>query len=271
MRRLIVTADDFGWSPSVNEAVLKAHEDGILRYASLMVDGDAAEEAARLARKAPGLGVGLHLDLCRRDPALHGLKYFFLPGWRGRLEGEIRRQFKKLKALGIKPTHADGHFNIQAHPVIFPILARVAREEGVPRLRLPGGEAGVSAGFGRDGLLSRTVTAGVFALIRAGVAGSRGELELPERTWGLLRSGTMREDYLLWLLERIPEGTTEVYFHPCADPATAVTDRPTPTHHTVTELEALTSPRVREALERSGALLAGEGPGPAPGGGARRT
>lgn len=255
-RRLIVTADDFGWSPSVNEAVLRAHESGILRYASLMVDGEAAAEAAALSRKTPGLGVGLHLDLCRTDPALHGLKYFFLPKWRARLEPEIRRQFAKFKALGLTPTHVDGHFNIHAHPVIFPVLARVAREEGVPRIRLPGGEAAASAAYGKDGLLGRTLLAGVFGALRAGLAPARAGLELPDRTWGLLRSGTMKEEYLLSLLERVPEGTTEVYFHPCADPASEVTDTPTPTHHTVTELRALTSPRVREALDLAGIVLA---------------
>lgn len=256
MRRLIVTADDFGWSSSVNEGILRAYRDGILRHASLMVDGDAAEEAALLARQTPGLGVGLHLDLCRERPVLHGLKYFFLPAWRARLEGEIRRQFAKFKAFGLQPAHVDGHFNIHVHPAIFPVLARVAREAGVKRIRLPAGEATASAAFGKDGLVGRTLLAAVFASLRAALQARREGLELAERTWGLLRSGTMREDYLLSLLKRVPEGTTEIYFHPCADPATAVADRPTPTHHTVTELRALTSPRVREALDREGIVLA---------------
>ena len=68
-RRLIVTADDFGRTPWVNRAVEKAHRDGILRFASLMVQGGAAREAVRIARAHPTLGVGVHLDLCRESPA----------------------------------------------------------------------------------------------------------------------------------------------------------------------------------------------------------
>src|SRR5688572_11246996 len=63
-RRLIVTADDFGASTSINQAVFEAHHKGILTCASLMVNGDAFDEAVELARLCPNLGVGLHLTLC---------------------------------------------------------------------------------------------------------------------------------------------------------------------------------------------------------------
>ena len=61
--RLIVTADDFGMSMEVNEAVEEAHRNGILTCASLVVAGDAAEDAVRRAKRLPGLGVGLHLAI----------------------------------------------------------------------------------------------------------------------------------------------------------------------------------------------------------------
>ncbi|MDO8757569.1 MAG: ChbG/HpnK family deacetylase, partial [Elusimicrobiota bacterium] len=63
MKRVIVTADDFGLSPEVNEAVRLAHEGGILTSASLMVRWPAAEHAAREAALRPSLTVGLHVDL----------------------------------------------------------------------------------------------------------------------------------------------------------------------------------------------------------------
>ena len=100
VRRLIVNADDFGRSPSINEAVIRAHREGILTAASLMVNGEAADEAVELARQNPRLGVGLHISLvcgasalkpgeipglvdARSDftdkPVLAGLRYFFPP------------------------------------------------------------------------------------------------------------------------------------------------------------------------------------------------
>lgn len=255
MKRLIITADDFGYSSAVNEAVIRAYKGGILRYASLMVDRPGAEEAARLARENPGLGVGLHLELCADSPAIWGARYYFSHSDRSRVRPEIVRQLEKFSSLGLKPTHVDGHFNIHVHPIIFPLLCQLSKERGVPRVRLPGGEAPLCRGYGRDGLISRSVVAAVFELLRRSLVKQAHGLRVPERTFGLLRSGTMTEDYLCWLLERLPEGETEIYFHPTADPSSEVVDKPTPTHHTITELRSLMSPRVKEALRKAAAKL----------------
>src|SRR3974390_2966805 len=69
-RRLIVNADDFGRSASINQAVIRAHREGILTTASLMVNEPACGEAAALARDTPALGVGLHLTLLCGHSAL---------------------------------------------------------------------------------------------------------------------------------------------------------------------------------------------------------
>lgn len=254
-RALIVTADDFGHSADVNAAVLRAYREGVLRFASLMVLRPAAGAAAAIARDNPGLGVGLHLELCADRPAETGLRYFFDPRARAGVEGEIRRQIEALLALGIVPTHVDGHINIHVHPVIFPALCRLAREYGIPRVRLPSGELATSLSFpSMDPVLPRLVQAATFAAVGGWIRSAARGLETP-RCWGLLRSGRMSEDYVLWLLGRLPEGVTELYFHPCADPRTAVSESPTPEHHTVTELETLLSPRVRSAIEAAGATL----------------
>src|SRR5206468_4073876 len=65
-RLLVVSGDDFGAAPEVNAAIVRAHRDGILTSASLMVTGDAVEEAVALARAHPRLAVGLHLVLAPR-------------------------------------------------------------------------------------------------------------------------------------------------------------------------------------------------------------
>ncbi|MFI5360462.1 MAG: ChbG/HpnK family deacetylase [Elusimicrobiota bacterium] len=254
---LIVNADDFGYSPEVNAAVLRAHREGILRFASLMVLRPAAAEAAALAKDAPGLGVGLHLELCADEPEKAGLRYFFDAKARAGVEGEIRRQIEALLELGIKPTHADGHINIHIHPVIFPVLCRLAREYGIARVRVPGGELGPLLDYpALEPILPRIAAAGVLGGMGNWVRGSAHGLQVP-RTWGHLRSGLMSEDYVVWLLSRLPEGVTEIYFHPSADPATLLTgNSPQPSHQSYSELLTLLSPRVRAALEASGAELA---------------
>ena len=254
-RSLVVTSDDFGYDSSVNAAVLRAFREGILRFASLMVLRPGAAEAARIARDNPGLGVGLHLELCSQEPQKAGLKYFFNSAARSGVEGEIRSQIEALLALGVAPTHIDGHFNVHVHPVIFPVVCRLAREYSIPRVRLPSGELPACLGYpGTNDLLSPLMLSGVFAVMGAWVRHSAGGLTVP-RTWGLLRSGTMTEDYVLWLLRNLPEGLTEIYFHPHGDPSSAAVGRPTSTHQTYTELEALISPRVRRAIEEAGIHL----------------
>lgn len=61
--KLIINADDFGVSSTVNQAVVTAHDEGILTSCSLMVGGDACDEAVALAKARPRLSVGLHLTL----------------------------------------------------------------------------------------------------------------------------------------------------------------------------------------------------------------
>src|SRR5579871_6391524 len=62
-RRLIVNADDFGRSSSINQAVIRSHREGILTTASLMVAEPVCDEAVALAKQNPKLGVGLHIAL----------------------------------------------------------------------------------------------------------------------------------------------------------------------------------------------------------------
>ena len=70
---LIVTADDLGLTRRVNEAIEKAHREGIVTTASLMVNGAAFDSAAGILRQNPNLDVGLHLNLTEGRPALaHG-------------------------------------------------------------------------------------------------------------------------------------------------------------------------------------------------------
>lgn len=253
-RRLIVTADDFGDTPEVNAAVVRAFDAGILRFASLMALRPAAKEAARLALERPGLGVGLHLELCASEPERAGARYFFDARARAGLEGEIRAQIEALLALGLKPTHIDGHINVHVHPVIFPAVCRLAREYGISRVRLPAGEWEALKGFPGAERPATALLAGVFGAMGAWVGPAATGLTTPP-SWGLLRSGLMKEDYVLWLLARLPEGTTELYFHPTTDEGLRAAHAPTVSHQSVTELETLLSPKVRRALEERGVEL----------------
>jgi hypothetical protein len=270
-RQLFTTADDFGVSPEVNEAVIKAHREGILSFASLMVDAPAAAEAARAARSCPGLGVGVHLVLCEGDPTAWGLRLVASSKARGAVEALMRGQIERFLALGLVPTHLDSHFNAHVHPAVFPALLRLARHFGIPRIRWPAGELAPSLAYcwshcrapGSDPTRASQPWASIGPrLLLSGIYGALGlasrwrarDLSIT-RAFGLLHSGMMTEDYMIWLLRRLPPGATEIYFHPSSEPASA-DGRPTPTHRSSNELMTLLSPRVRRTLQEEGIQLA---------------
>ncbi|MDR3378815.1 MAG: ChbG/HpnK family deacetylase, partial [Verrucomicrobiae bacterium] len=156
-RRLIVNADDFGRSSSINEAIIRAHRDGILTSTSLMVNEPGVAEAVKLARDNPRLGVGLHLTLLMGHAALPpaeipglvnargefsnrpvgvGAAYFFNRRLRSQLRAEIHAQFERFRATGLPLDHVNGHLHLHLHPTVFSILMADQDRLGIRQLRL---------------------------------------------------------------------------------------------------------------------------------------
>jgi hopanoid biosynthesis associated protein HpnK len=272
-RRAIFTADDFGLDEAVNEAVERAHRDGILTSASLMVTAPAAADAVARARRLPGLAVGLHLVLVQGTPALPraeaapllradgafpdspaaaGIRYFFSPAARKALAREIRAQFEAFRATGLPLDHVDGHTHLHIHPTIFALLLEIGRDYGMRAMRVPDEPALPSSRAARKGRLSR----GALSALLAPWAGhmrarlSRAGIVANDATFGLYDSGKMDEGLVLRQLANLPPGgVTEFYFHPAIRRSEFLSQR-MPGYRNVAEFEALASPRVREALAR---------------------
>ncbi len=257
------TADDFGLSEAVNEGIERAHRDGVLNAASLMVAGDAADDAVRRARRMPGLRVGLHLVVIEGPSVLSpatipdlvdangqfpsdqlrlGVNYFFRPRVRRQLAAEIRAQFEAYAATGLPLGHADAHKHMHLHPTVGSLLVEIGREFGLTRVRVPAEPAAVMHACGeRLGLGARILP--IWArLLRHQVA--RAGMSAPDAVFGLAWSGAMTEGRLLALLENLPDGDNELYFHPAAG-RDALLDRLMPDYQHGAELEALLSPAVR--------------------------
>lgn len=114
---MIVNGDDFGLSPGVTRGILEAHQRGILTSASLMVDRPAAEQAAKLARRASDLSVGLHLELEDEADACAAV------------DRQLRR-FERI--MGAPPTHLDSHHDVHGDPRVLPHLLERSKEAGIP-------------------------------------------------------------------------------------------------------------------------------------------
>lgn len=270
---LIITGDDFGHSEAVNRAIIEAHRDGVLTSASLMVNERAANDAVRLAKAHPSLAVGLHLVLVlgraalppaeiphlvdsegnfRRSPLLAGLHYYFSSAAQLQIRREMRAQFDKFVATGLPFSHVDGHTHMHMHPTIFTHLIELCEEYGVRRLRIVKGEIGLSLKLDRRRWPLKLLWGTVFNLLgRYCERRLRGRgFVYPEKVYGLLQSGEMNEAYLLGLLAQIESRASEVYAHPLAPDADEALRRENPGGPR--ELAALTSPRLRAAIEAAG-------------------
>ncbi len=269
MASLILNADDFGASPTTNEAILRAHREGVLTSASMMVAGPAAEEAIRLARGRPTLAVGLHLVLSdglpslpasavphlapggrfRKSPALAGLACFFSRGARREAEREVAAQFERFAASGLPCDHVNGHQHLHMHPVVWDAMLRQCEVHGVRAVRIPYEEfvpAGSGAHAGRrvEWLFFRALRRRCLRAVTA------HRLVVADRVYGHIQTGDMHEEYVLGLLGRLAGASDEVYFHPGTEHARSLTGAGMDV-----DLHALLSPRVRDRIAERGLRL----------------
>ena len=275
MRRLIVTADDFGRDVAINEAVEAAHRDGILTAASLMVAAPAAADAVERARRLPSLKVGLHLVLIDGQAVLPpeeipglvgadgrfgdsqarlGLRYFFAPGIRAQLAAEIRAQFAAFRATGLALDHVNAHQHLHLHPTVARLVVAIGREFGLRAARLPAEPAtvlrrAVPEERHRAPFYAPAVAALRRRLRRAGLAAN-------DHIFGIAWSGGMVEERLLALLPHLPPGVSELYCHP-ATRTTPALAAAMPGYRHAAELAALQSPAVRRSVSDLGIALSG--------------
>ncbi|HEY9826690.1 MAG TPA: hopanoid biosynthesis-associated protein HpnK [Stenomitos sp.] len=280
-RTAIVNADDFGFSSGVNQAIIKAHREGILTRTSLMVTGAAFDGAVELAHAHPSLAVGLHLVLvCGRsalpavqiphlvnrqgnfsdDPAWAGLRYQFDPAARSELRREIRAQLERFAQTGLSLSHVDGHLHLHTHPVILNILIELASEFHIPEIRLPFEELRFTLRIVPPGWMAKSLGWLVFRQLRRYGEGQlqRTHIRYAQRVYGLLQSGQMSAAYVAKLVPQIQADEIEIYFHP----AIALKGEPAngPLGSGERELEALLSPKVKQAFSDAGFRLSGSLP-----------
>jgi hopanoid biosynthesis associated protein HpnK len=155
-KRIIINADDFGLCSGVNKAVAQAHTNGVLTSATIMANMPAADEAVKIAKQLPNLGVGVHLNLFEGRPlskdgsvncllddngsfALTPAKLSLLSICRRKIRNAIRTelaaQIQWVIDNGLKPTHLDSHKHIHSFPTIFPIVCDLAKRFEIAAIR----------------------------------------------------------------------------------------------------------------------------------------
>ena len=280
MRRLIVNADDFGFTPGVNRAIVEAHTLGIVTSSTLMANGPAFGEATQMAKASSALSVGCHIVLIDGEPVLDpsrlptitrarkfrdGLKTFAARALTrrmnaGEIESEARAQIQKIQSAGIAVSHIDTHKHTHIFPQILRPLLRAARGCGVRALRNPFGprfplrssqllsQPNLWTRFAELRILSRF--AGQFrrAVDREGFA-------TPDGTLGIEVTGTLDERLFQAISQSIPDGTWEFVCHPGYNDADLAAAKTRLRESRELELKVLTMPAAREVLAQAGVQL----------------
>ncbi|AXI10519.1 chitin disaccharide deacetylase [Oceanobacillus sp. 143] len=146
MIKLIVNADDFGYSRAVNFGIIDTYQHGILNSATLMTNMPGAEHAFELARNNPDLHVGIHLVLTCGRPILEDVSSLVDKSGNFKnlkvllndnnlnlddVEKEWTAQIEKFLANGIRLTHFDSHHHVHAIPELLPIVQKLSDKYGL--------------------------------------------------------------------------------------------------------------------------------------------
>jgi predicted glycoside hydrolase/deacetylase ChbG (UPF0249 family) len=252
--RLIVNADDFGFTRDVNAGIVESHRHGILTATTLMANGDAFDDAVRLARETPTLDIGCHLVLVqgrslldpgRELPAsltdlVMALRRREIP-----IYDEFAAQVRKIVATGIRPSHLDTHKHTHLLPPVLEAVAKIAREFEIPWVRRPF-DFGIDA---KARITKRLVTMGM-RIMRPRFASALEGLRTTDHFTGFQITGTLNSGSLAETLERLPPGLTEFMCHPGRLGPELRHAKTRLKESREIEMAALLEPRTRQLLEQ---------------------
>ena len=284
MRRVIVNADDFGFTAGVNRGIAEAHTRGIVTSTTLMASGPAFDDAIRLAKQTPQLDLGCHLVLIDGEPVLDaarlptitsrnsgsarfndGLKSFAARALTNRfnpaeIEAETSAQIRKIQSAGISVSHIDSHKHTHLFPAVLrPVLSaalacgvRAVRNPFGPRKPLTSAEL-----LARPSLWTRYAEVRILGALAGKFrdAAKRQGMITPNGTLGVVVTGALDERLFRAVAAMIPEGTWEFVCHPGYNDADLQQANTRLRESRETELRVLTMPEARQLLEAEGIAL----------------
>lgn len=255
MKRLIVNADDFGFTRDVNQGIVHAHRQGILTATTLMANGAAFNHAVELARQNPALDVGCHLVLVGAPglPATVPQLLQAIALRRIHVYRELESQVRRILDTGVQPTHLDTHKHTHLLPAVLAAVAKISQKFSIPWVRRPF-DFPLSASAA--GIRKRAVSAS-FGLVRRRFERvlAAHHCRMTDHFAGFQITGAYDAEELSRLIHRLPEGITEFMCHPGLCTGELQNSRTRLKASREEELRALLSDNVRTALSDCGVQL----------------
>jgi len=266
MKQLIVNADDFGLTPGVTHGIIKSFREGIVRSTTVMMNFPECQQAAIELKKANGLGIGVHLLITAGTPILPAMQVQSLVDHEGRFLSvekviahlkdinldELRRewvaQIDRFYNLFGTPDHLDSHHFIHLIPSFFKVFLELAQAYELPiRFPLP-----IPAMVDQPISLLRGVSKDRFKEIMLYNKAILDHTNIKYPTYfieSFFGSGNIQEDYLVEILQKIPDGVTELMCHP-GEMDSVLISRSSYREEREIELAILTSQYLRQMLEK---------------------
>jgi len=255
LKKLVVNADDFGFTRDVNRGIVAAHREGILTATTLMATGAAFDDAVSLARSNPSLDVGCHLVLVGAAPFPESVPQLIRAVALGRIRiyEELAAQVRRVIEAGLKPSHLDTHKHTHLLPPVLAAVARISEEYRIPWVRrpfdFPRQPSDSRRAPGAPGFTQRAAGR-AFGLVRGRferVLTAHG-CRSTDHFAGFQITGRFDASSLASLIRALPEGSTEFMCHPgfCTEELRAARTRLKESREQ--ELRALTAPEARAAL-----------------------
>ncbi len=262
--RLVVNADDFGFTRDVNAGIVEAHRRGIVTATTIMANGAAFDDAVKLAFENPALDVGCHLVLTQGEsvarpgaplPATVGALLRALALGRVPVYDELAAQVRRILGAGLRPSHLDTHKHTHAAPSVLAAVARISQEFAIPWVRRPFDlplRAASAAIPARVRIASRLLG---FPRRRFDAALAAHGCRTTDHFAGFRLTGRLRTAELVHLIGLLPPGSVEFMCHPgrCGAELRAAPTRLKESREA--ELQALTAVETRQALDRAGVML----------------
>jgi len=268
MKSLIINADDFGLHETVNLGIIHGFTVGCITSTTIMASGNAFEHAVTLASANPQLGVGVHLTLVGEKPVCHPDQITSLVDQQGCLapqypqfllryllgqihlvdiRRELTAQVQKVVDSGIKITHLDSHQHMHTVPGISTVTMDIAKKFGIKAVRIPAEPYFFVGGY-QCSAIRMIARAGLTCLAQVAREKFRkGGLAMPQHFFGMLAGGNMREEFLLNIIDALPDGISEIMMHPGTNNE-ELNNQYHWDYHGQEELAAVTSGQLRSRL-----------------------